>query len=132
MTAVFDRAAEAWDYQAVVPGVLRTTKLPLPATTAEEAPSTGVDEGRHARPLHDAAYWAAKTEGMDFSAEDRIDTPRFNRILWTGLMGDNVAFPQNPKAANLRRHRGSLLRRYPGLKQTGTRTENDHGAGDAR
>lgn len=38
------------------------------------------------------------------------DTPRFNRILWAGLMGDEVAFPRNPKPANLRRHRGSLPR----------------------
>jgi len=132
MTAVFDRDAEAWDYQAVVPAVLRTTKLPLPATTAERAASTGADEGRYARPRHDAAYWAAKTEGMDFSAEDRIDTPRFNRILWAGLMGDDVAFPQSPKPANLRRHRETLLRRYAGLRQTVARTGNDHGAGDAR
>ena len=80
------------------------------------------NEDRYARPRHDGAYWAAKTEGMDFSAEDRIDTPRFNRILWAGLMGDDVAFPQNPKPANLRRHRGSLLRRYAGLKQTGAGT----------
>ena len=34
MTAVFDREAQAWDYQAVVPVVLRTTKLPLPEATA--------------------------------------------------------------------------------------------------
>ncbi len=33
MTAVFDRAAEVWDYRAVVPAVLRTTQLPLPAAT---------------------------------------------------------------------------------------------------
>jgi hypothetical protein len=69
---------------------------------------------------------------MDFSAEDRLDTPRFNRILWAGLMGDDVAFPQNPKPANLRRHRASLLRRYAGLKQAGAGTGNDHGAGEAR
>ena len=98
MTAVFDRAAEAWDYRAVVPGVLRTTKLPLPTTIGEATPKTGADEGRYARPRHDAAYWAAKTEGMDFSAEDRIDTPRFNRILWAGLMGDAVAVSAEPEA----------------------------------
>ncbi len=30
MTAVFDRAADVWDYRAVVPAVLKTTQLPLP------------------------------------------------------------------------------------------------------
>jgi DNA-binding beta-propeller fold protein YncE len=132
MTAVFDRATQAWDYQAAVPGVLRTTKLPLPATTAEKAANAGANEYRYAQPRHDAAYWAAKTEGMDFSAEDRIDTPRFNRILWAGLMGEDAAFPQNPRPANLRRHRGRLLYRYAGLKHTGSGTGNGPGTGSTR
>ena len=132
MTAVFDRASQAWDYQAAVPAVLRSTKLPLPAATAAEAAHANADEGRHARPLHDAAYWTAKTEGMDFSAEDRLDTPRFNRILWAGLMGEDVPFPQNPKPANLRRNRGSLLRRYAGLKWARAHGGDETGAGDPR
>ena len=109
MTAVFDRATDAWDYRAVVPAVLRTTQLPLPAPLA--ATSRPAGDYANLQPRHDSAYWAAKTEGMDFSAEDHIDTRRFNRILWEGLMGDGVAFPENPKPRNLRRHRARLLRR---------------------
>jgi len=108
MTAVFDRALRPWEYQAMVPAVLRTTQLPLPAASA----SVPADDRAYDQPRHDAAYWAAKTEGMDFSAEDRIDTPRFNRILWAGLMGDAVPFPDKPKPANLRRRRRRLLRRF--------------------
>ena len=74
--------------------------------------------GSYSEPRHDMAYWAAKTEGMDFSAEDRLDTPRFNRILWTGLRGDAVPFPENPKPRNLRRHRRSLLRLFARRKLT--------------
>ena len=109
MTAVFDRNTDVWDYQAIVPAVLRTTRLPLPPATAERATTgeTLADVG----PRHDADYWAAKTEGMDFSVEDRVDTPRFNRILWSGLMGDGVPFPDNPKPRNLRQHRARLLHR---------------------
>jgi DNA-binding beta-propeller fold protein YncE len=109
MTAVFDRNTDAWDYQAIVPAVLRSTRLPLPPATAERATSgeTLADVG----PRHDASYWSAKTEGMDFSVEDRVDTARFNRILWSGLMGDGVPFPDNPKPRNLRQHRARLLRR---------------------
>jgi DNA-binding beta-propeller fold protein YncE len=110
MTAVFDRTLQAWDYRAIVPAVLRTTQLPLgTASAAEERPRDG---GGYAQPRHDAAYWAAKTEDMDFSAEDRVDTPRFNRILWTGLMGEGEPFPENPKPRNLRRHRARLLRQF--------------------
>ena len=110
MTAVFDRAEEVWDYRAVVPAVLRTTQLPLPTATAATLSPENNDVNSESR--HDAAYWAANTEGMDFSAEDRIDTLRFNRILWAGLMGDAVPFPENSKPRNLRRHRGRLLRRF--------------------
>jgi len=110
MTAVFDRTLQPWDYQAAVPAVLRSTQLPLPAATA--GVWNPADNGAYAQPRHDAAYWAARTEGMDFSAEDRLDTPRFNRILWAGLMGDALPFPDNAKPANLRRHRERLLRRF--------------------
>src|SRR4029077_18634049 len=80
--------------------------------TATAATLSPANDDVNPQPPHDSAYWAAKTEGMDFSAEDRIDTPRFNRILWAGLMGDAVPFPENPKPRNLRRHRGRVLRRF--------------------
>ena len=35
---------------------------------------------------HNAAYWSEKTVGFDFSAEDRIDSDKFNRIVWQGTM----------------------------------------------
>jgi DNA-binding beta-propeller fold protein YncE len=117
MTAVFDRAMQAWDYRATVPVVLKTTQLPLAATAAAgPAPVGGLDDGW---PRRNAAYWAAKTQGMDFSAEDRVDTPLFNRILWEGLMGDAVPFPEMPRAQNLRRHRDRLLRRFARRKIAG-------------
>ena len=33
----------------------------------------------------DAAWWAARTRGYDWSSEDKIDTPAFNRLLWQAL-----------------------------------------------
>jgi DNA-binding beta-propeller fold protein YncE len=110
MAAVFDRAAETWDYRGIVPAVLRTTQLPVP--TAAAAKLSSAEDDLNPQPPRDVAYWATKTKGMDFSAEDRIDTPRFNRILWAGLMGDAVPFPENPKPRNLRRNRARFLRRF--------------------
>jgi YVTN family beta-propeller protein len=122
MTAVFDRMLQPWDYRVVVPAALRTTQLPLAAATADEkAPRNDPASGlAYAWPRHDAGYWASKTGDMDFSVEDRLDTPRFNHILWAGLMGDNVPFPENPKARNLRRHRARLLRRVAKHRQAQT------------
>ena len=109
MTAVFDRELQAWDYRAIVPAALRTTQLPLPAAAA--AGLSPADENP-TRSRRDAAYWAARTEGMDFSVEDRLDPARFNRILWHGVMGDDVPFPDSPKPRDLRRHRHRLLRNF--------------------
>jgi DNA-binding beta-propeller fold protein YncE len=124
MAAVFDRTLQTWDYRAIVPAVLRTTQLPLAAATADDAATA--NDLAHAWPRHDAAFWASRTADMDFSAEDRLDTPRFNRILWAGLMGDSAPFPESPKARNLRRHRARLLRRFAqrGLEQRGNRQGN--------
>ncbi len=75
MTKVFDTSASTWTYKAVVPNILRTTKLPLPQ--AETACL--------AKPRHSADYWAKAMAGQDFSSEDKLDTQAFNRALWAGL-----------------------------------------------
>ena len=94
MSAVFERTLRPWRYQAAVPQVLRTTALPLPPLAAGTRLSPR--EAAYAHPRHDAAYWAEKTRGMNFSDADEIDTDRFNHILWQGLRG-NVPFPETPK-----------------------------------
>jgi DNA-binding beta-propeller fold protein YncE len=80
MTAAFDLKAAKWSYRAQVPAMLRTTTLPLPALPNGAAAVT-------VKPAHDSAYWSAKMKGFDFTAEDRLDTASYNRILWEGLKG---------------------------------------------
>ena len=79
MRAVFDLGQKDWSYTAVPSALLAQTQLPLPPPA-----KTGVS---HAAliPAHDAAWWAAHTQGYDWAAEDKIDTPAFNRLLWQGL-----------------------------------------------
>jgi DNA-binding beta-propeller fold protein YncE len=78
MATAFDLNNAKWSYRARVPAMLRTTALPLPKASRNAA---------IVKPAHDAAYWAAKTKGFDFTAEDRLDTGLYNRILWVGLKG---------------------------------------------
>jgi DNA-binding beta-propeller fold protein YncE len=79
MARVFDLGQESWSFTAVVPNVLRSTRLPLPAAAA----------GTHvAHPSHPASWWAQHTRGMDFTHRDSADAAAYNRILWQGLMGD--------------------------------------------
>jgi YVTN family beta-propeller protein len=103
MAEVFSTRKAAWTYKARVPSILRTTKLPLPvAAPAKKASASG--------PAHDAAYWAEKTRGFDFSAEDKLDSDRFNLVLWDGLKGNNQPYPADRGGRDLRRHRAALLR----------------------
>lgn len=78
MARVFDLGQERWSFTSIVPDVLRSTRLPLPAAAA----------GSHvAHPSHPASWWAQRTRGMDFEHRDSADPGAYNRILWQGLMG---------------------------------------------
>ncbi len=99
MMDVFEPARKDWRYSPVVPSVLRSTALPLPPAAGEAA-----DASSWERPRHDAAYWDAQTQGLDFSVEDRLDVARFNHVLWAGLAGDRP-YPETRDGRDLRKGR---------------------------
>lgn len=95
MTAAFDTGAAKWDYHAVAPAMLRSTLIPVPA------PARGT-RATIVFPLHNAAYWAAQTTGLDFAGEDRLDAASYNRILWQGMKPDRP-YPVDRSGSDLRR-----------------------------
>ena len=104
MADVFQPELRPWTYSAAVPRVLRTSALPLPEPVA-----TGSVPDP---PRHDAGYWQSKTIGLDFTEADQLDTPRFNRILWEGMMGESP-YPVKRSGADLSSDRKALLERRP-------------------
>ena len=92
-------------HTARVPTALRSTQIPVP-------PDSGSAPGATATfaPRRDAAYWERQTQGFDFSAEDKLDSAKFNLVLWKGLMGDNKPYPASRNKRNLRLNRGQLLK----------------------
>jgi len=112
MTDVFSKHTRKWDFSAIVPDILRTTALPLPGETARNTPKRDALSAFYAKPRHDAAYWAAKTVGFDFSREDRIDARQYNLIQWQGLMGLDVPYPEIRDGRDLRKHREAMLKRW--------------------
>jgi YVTN family beta-propeller protein len=112
MASVFQAAPADWSYTPVVPQILRTTSLPLPSAPRANKPAARAAlEREYAAPRHDAAYWEEKMSGLDFSSEDRLDTPRFNRVLWEGLKGEGVPYPEKRDGRNLRLNRDKLFKR---------------------
>ena len=82
MSDVFDTTASGgWDYYAVASRILETTTLAMGGSGVQYA------DGPDILPRHDATYWAEKTRGFDFSAEDRVPVGLMNKVMWDGLMG---------------------------------------------
>jgi DNA-binding beta-propeller fold protein YncE len=90
MADLFDvKSSGKWTFNAVASTLLK----PL-LTTPIAMGGLGFDPntvqfaaGRNLKPTHDAQYWEVKTRGFDFSAEDRVPTELYNKILWQGLRG---------------------------------------------
>jgi YVTN family beta-propeller protein len=109
MTEVFFAKQQSWTYTALVPTILYTTKLPLPAPGPEHRSGT-LSPGL--TPRHDAAYWAEQTRGFDFSVEDKLDTELFNQVLWNGLRDAGEPYPSERDGRDLRKNRSTLLRDF--------------------
>ena len=105
MTDVFSEKETGWSYSARMPDVLRTSKLPLPATTKQTGAANSL-------PGRDAAYWIQNTIGFDFSAEDKLDSAAFNLVLWKGIKGDDQPYPSDRDGADLSKDRAKFLRRF--------------------
>jgi YVTN family beta-propeller protein len=103
MSEVFSTQQATWNYKARMPAILRSTKLPLPAATAEDGHGAVGSS-------HDATYWAGKTKDFDFSAEDKLDSESFNMVLWDGLKGDDQPYPSERNGRDLSKHREEMLR----------------------
>jgi YVTN family beta-propeller protein len=82
MTDVFDLNQKDWSFYAKPSGVLARTTLPLSA--ADRATATSAGSAPFSR---NVGYWARVTRGLDFSGEDRVDSDKFNRILWLAIRG---------------------------------------------
>ena len=104
MSSSFDLHQSKWSFDAVPSAYLQNTTLPItfPRASANAPPL---------KPLHDAAWWAAQAKGMDFSTEDKLDTTKFNRLLWLGTMGDRP-YPTVRTGADLSRNRAALLAQW--------------------
>jgi DNA-binding beta-propeller fold protein YncE len=103
MADIFDLGQTSWTFRAAPSEVLRQqTKLPLPARVAEADPAPPV-----CRAPRDAAYWTRAMAGLNFAEEDRLDTQRYNRALWTGMTGQ-AALPK-PRRGDLSHNRAARL-----------------------
>jgi hypothetical protein len=87
MTDVFNTKLKTWTYTATpAMALLTNTTLPIPNKAA--LLKTATAEQLAWKPLHDAAWWAAKTKQFNFAKEDLNNPADLNRVLWAGTMGN--------------------------------------------
>ncbi len=109
MAELFDPAQARWTYTALVPEVLRSTDLPLPARRAD---IDGPPACRDLR-LRSAGYWTWAMRGQYFGIEDKLDVGRFNRALWIGRKGAQARLPDRD-GIDRRDGRDTLLAAFRG------------------
>ncbi len=70
-------------YTPTIPGILCTQAAPslVPACKTSAARTASV------KPLHDGAWWAKATAGLDFSKPDHVNPQYYNAILEYGITG---------------------------------------------
>jgi DNA-binding beta-propeller fold protein YncE len=107
MLDIFDPAKKRWIYEAKPSPLLLHTQLPFDMVRPGIRRADG-GEGTVGVVLHDAAWWAEKTKGFDFSDADRNDPAACNRVLWEGTMGGKP-YPTARSGLDLRRDRDVLL-----------------------
>jgi DNA-binding beta-propeller fold protein YncE len=94
MADVFDITSSGkWTFHAVASTLLKQTTLGLEGDGKDD--EVEFAQGPNLKPTHNAKYWAAKTRGFDFSAEDRVPADLYNKILWEGLKGTPAPVPQS-------------------------------------
>jgi hypothetical protein len=112
MTDAFSKTAANWDFNSIVPQILRTTQLPLPVQTTKNSLKGDALSAFLAKPRHDAAYWEAKTAGFNFDRADQLDASKYNLIQWQGIVGENVPYPTARDGRDLSKNRAALLKKW--------------------
>ncbi len=110
MTEVFDVSQSDWNYNVLVPDLLRTSALPLPKLTSQNSLPRTRRVLALVKDKHPGSYWKRKLGDMDYDGEDKLDTNRFNLELWKGMMG-NKPYPVERNGKDLRENREELLHR---------------------
>jgi hypothetical protein len=92
MDDVFSRNASLGPYSAVVPGNLR--RPPVDPSLIPDCGNAKVPQTKPLPELHSPAWWAAQTRGFDFRGPDRVNSRKFNAVLWAGQKGASPPYPR--------------------------------------
>jgi DNA-binding beta-propeller fold protein YncE len=108
MAENFTRQADLTPYTAILPGNLCQAPVDVEALGLTEAcQNPDVPKSVAVRSRHDASWWANATRNFNFDGVDHLEADAFNRVLWTGLKGEDIPYPTERSGLDLSRDRNS-------------------------
>ncbi len=108
MSDAFTREPNFQPYTAIVPGNL--CSKPVDPKLVPACQDKNVEKTAAMPILQDKKWWANMTKGFNFAGEDKLDPEEFNEILWAGIKGDNIPYPEERNRKDLRENRAQLLK----------------------
>ncbi|MEH2320190.1 alkaline phosphatase family protein [Nostoc sp.] len=120
MSDAFTREPNFEPYTAIVPGNLCT--IPVDPKLVPACQDRNVEKTAAMPILNAKKWWAAMTKDFNFIGEDNLDAEEFNEILWAGIKGDHIPYPEERNRKDLRQNRAQVLNHWQ-LSQTNNSTE---------
>lgn len=108
MSDAFTREPNFQPYTAIVPGNL--CGKPVDPKLVPACQDKNVEKTAAMPILQDKKWWANMTKNFNFAGEDKLDPEEFNEILWAGIKGDNIPYPEERNRKDLRENRAQLLK----------------------
>ncbi|MBN3922864.1 beta-propeller fold lactonase family protein [Nostoc sp. NMS4] len=110
MSDAFTREPNFQPYTAIVPGNLCVK--PVDPKLVPACQDRSVEKTAAMPILNAKKWWAAMTKDFNFVGEDNLDPEEFNEILWAGIKGDNIPYPEERNRKDLRQNRAELLKHW--------------------
>ncbi|ACC79864.1 alkaline phosphatase family protein [Nostoc punctiforme] len=110
MSDAFTREPNFEPYTAVVPGNLCAN--PVDPKLVPACQDQNVEKTAAMPILNDKSWWAAMTKDFNFVGEDNLDPEEFNEILWAGIKGDSIPYPEERNRQDLRQNRAQVLKNW--------------------
>ncbi len=109
MDDVFVPQRNLQPYDGLIPGNL--CRRPVDPTLVPDCsnPQMRARITRAVAPLRTAQWWSAQTKDLTFARPDANDAGDYNRLLWKGIAGDDLAYPETRSGLDLSVDRAAFL-----------------------
>jgi YVTN family beta-propeller protein len=110
MDDVFAYQPDLQPYNVLIPGNLCAP--PVDTTLVPDCfnPQMRSRVTRAIRSLRGAKWWSVHSKRFAFNKPDANDPAEFNHLLWQGMVGDNVAYPDERSGLDLSQDRAVFLK----------------------